>query len=96
MKKILVYSLSILLMTALTVLADDANVSRLNLSPKAGETVLKIDVSGPFQFVHETAESKDGKPFRVVVDIFPAIHDLGQKDFVELPKSLLTSIRTSQ
>ncbi|MCP4703104.1 MAG: hypothetical protein GY865_00720, partial [candidate division Zixibacteria bacterium] len=46
--------------------------------------------------VHETAESKDGKPFRVVVDIFPAIHDLGQKDFVELPKSLLTSIRTSQ
>jgi len=95
-KKVLVYSLSLLLLMALAASADDAKVSRLNLSPRANETVLKIDVSGPFQFVHETAEAKDGKPFRVVVDIFPAIHDLGQKDFVDLPKTMLSSIRTSQ
>ncbi len=99
MIKILIYSFSILLLSALSalsVLADDAKVSRLNLSPKAGETVLKIDVSGPFRYIHETAEAKDGKPFRVVVDIFPAIHDLNQKDFVQLPKTMLSSIRTSQ
>lgn len=95
-KKVLVYSLSLLLLMALAVSADDAKVSRLNLSPQANEMVLKIDVSGPFQFVHETAEAKNGKPFRVVVDIFPAIHDLGQKDFVDLPKTMLSSIRTSQ
>ncbi len=96
MTKIIVLSVSILLLTALTVLADDAMVSTLSLSPQSGETVLKIDVSGPFQFVHETAEAKDGKPFRVVVDIFPAIHELSQKDFIDLPKTMLSSIRTSQ
>ncbi len=96
MTKILVYSLSLLLLTVLAVSADDARVSTLNLSPQSGETVLRIDVSGPFQFAHETAEAKDGKPFRVVVDIFPAIHELSQKDFIDLPKTLLSSIRTSQ
>ncbi len=96
MTKILVLSVSILLMAVLTVAADDARVSTLNLSPQSGETVLKIDVSGPFQFVHETAEAKDGKPFRVVVDIFPAIHELSQKDFIDLPKTMVSSIRTSQ
>ena len=94
--KILVYSLSILLLAVLAVSADDALVSRLKLSPQSGETVLKVDVSGPFQFIHETAEAKDGKPFRLVVDIFPAIHDLCQKDFVDLPKTMISSIRTSQ
>ncbi|HHI02504.1 MAG: hypothetical protein DRP51_00195 [Candidatus Zixiibacteriota bacterium] len=94
--KISVYSLSILLLAALAVSADDAKVSRLGLSPQSGETVLRIDVSGPFQFVHETAEAKDGKPFRLVIDIFPAIHDLSQKDFFDLPKTMISSIRTSQ
>lgn len=74
----------------------DADVERLQLSRQGEEVLLKIDASGSFQFSHQIVEAKGGKPFRVIVDIFPAVHNLGQKSFYELPASVVKSIRTSQ
>jgi len=74
----------------------DAGVNKLHLFEQNGEMVLRVDVSGPFQFSHQIAEDKEGKPFRVLIDVFPAVHSLPQKSFVNLPPSIIQSIRTSQ
>jgi hypothetical protein len=74
----------------------DAGVNKLQMFEQNGELVLRVDVSGPFQFSHQIAEAEDGKPFRILVDIFPAVHNLPQKSFVNLPPSVIQSIRTSQ
>ncbi len=74
----------------------DAGVENLHLFWQDGEIVLRTDVSGPFQFSHQIAKAEDGKPFRVLIDIFPAVHNLEQKSFVNLPPSIIQSIRTSQ
>ena len=92
--KYLILSIAILLLAS-AVFAD-VNLDRLQLKRANGETILKIDVSGPFQFTHQIEDAKDGKPFRVIVDLFPAVHNLGQKIFAALPPSIVTSIRTSQ
>ncbi|UCD17059.1 MAG: AMIN domain-containing protein [Candidatus Zixiibacteriota bacterium] len=74
----------------------DADVNKLYVSRSGDETVFKIEAAGPFQFSHQLEEAKDGKPFRVVIDLFPALHRLGVKSFYELPPSIIASIRTSQ
>jgi hypothetical protein len=74
----------------------DSNVERLQLNWQNGEMVLTIAVAGTFQFSHQIEAAKDGRPFRVIVDLFPATHMLGQKSFLDLPPSPIKSIRTSQ
>jgi hypothetical protein len=93
--KFKIFPIVILLLSAPTALAD-SNVDKLRLDWLNGEVVAQIDVSGPFQFSHQIEEAKNGKPFRVIVDVFPSIHKLGQKSFLELPPSIIRSIRTSQ
>ncbi|MCX6826313.1 MAG: AMIN domain-containing protein [candidate division Zixibacteria bacterium] len=87
--------IGIILMAAPAVLAN-TNVNTLNLERVGSETVLKIDASGPFQFTHQVEDAKDGKPFRVIVDLFPTVHNLGQKVFTGFPASIVKAIRTSQ
>ncbi len=72
------------------------NVDEMQLYRQGGEVVLKIHAGESFQYSHEIAEAQDGRPFRVVIDIFPAVHDFGRKNFKDLPPSIVTSIRTSQ
>lgn len=74
----------------------DVYVDELQLGYQNGEVVFKIHANGSFQYTHETAEAKDGKPFRVLVDIFPAVHNLDRKDFRSIPISVISLIRTSQ
>lgn len=81
---------------AVPAVSADVSIDELRLDWQEGEIVLEIDASGTFQFTHEIAEAKDGKPFRVVVDLFPAVHNLGQEAFSDLPSSIVKSIRTSQ
>lgn len=85
-----------LMLLAVPVVMADADVDELQLFWKNGEMVLKINAAGSYQFSHQIEEAKDGKNFRIIVDIFPAIHMLGQKAFHELPASIVQSIRTSQ
>jgi hypothetical protein len=71
-------------------------LDQLQLTRQNDEVVLKIDVSGKYQYRHEIAEAKDGKPYRIVIDLFPVIHNLPKKDFAHLPPSVITALRTSQ
>ncbi|HDL01223.1 MAG TPA: hypothetical protein ENH23_03210, partial [candidate division Zixibacteria bacterium] len=57
-----------------------------------GFTTAVISVDGPVRFTHQTAEAKDGKPFRVIVDVLSATHELGSKNFYELPNCPIKSI----
>jgi len=73
-----------------------ARVNNVELSYRDGNTVAKIFVEGKVRFVHQTEEAKDGKPYRVIVDVLSATHNLGQKNFYQLPGCLIKSIRSSQ
>lgn len=73
-----------------------AKVTDVELSWQDGFTVARLDVQGAVRFSHQTEEAKDGKPYRVIVDVLSATHQLGQKNFFELPPCPVTKIRTSQ
>ncbi len=79
-----------------TVTVNASQVKDVELSYKDGFTSAVISIDGPVRFTHQTEEAKDGKPFRVIVDILSATHELGSKNFFELPNCLIKSIRTSQ
>lgn len=94
-KKLNIAIFLVLVLSAVSALAE-TGVEALHLRKINNETVLKIDLSGPFQFSHQSEVAKDGKPNRIIIDLFPAVHKLGKKVFAQLPTSLVTSIRTSQ
>lgn len=73
-----------------------AKVTNVELTYENGSTVARIDVSGTIRFTHQTEIAKDGKPFRVIVDVLSATHDLGAKSFMSLPRCAVLHIRSSQ
>lgn len=75
---------------------SSAKVHNLGLHYEDGYTVATIDIDGPVRFSHQTEIAKDGKPFRVIVDILAATHNMGMKEFLELPESPIVGLRTSQ
>ncbi|PKK82823.1 MAG: hypothetical protein CVT49_11570 [candidate division Zixibacteria bacterium HGW-Zixibacteria-1] len=85
-----------LLLLAVPAAFADAEIDAVQLNRQNGELVFRIDASSQFQFTHQTEEAKDGKPFRVIIDLFPAIHKLGQKSFFDLPPKMVKAIRSSQ
>jgi len=86
---------SIALLVASSALAS-ARVDNVELSYQNGQTVARIVAGGNVQFSHQTEIAKDGRPYRVIVDVMAATHHLGQKEFDQLPACLVTGIRTSQ
>lgn len=94
MKKL--FSIAIVIMLGLVGTVPAASVSDLKLSYENHTTVATIVIDGQVRFTHETVEAKDGKPFRIVVDVLSAAHALPQKEFLALPKCAVSSIRTSQ
>ena len=73
-----------------------AQVTNVEISYQDGSTVARIDVEGPVRFTHETEVPKNGRPDRVIVDVLSANHDLGAKEFDQLPACVVTGVRTSQ
>jgi hypothetical protein len=73
-----------------------AGVTGIQLDYENGNTVATIQVTGPVQISHQTVEAKDGKPFRVIVDLMSSIHQLGAMSFDNLPDCPVTTIRSSQ
>ncbi len=73
-----------------------AEVTNVELSYANGSTIANIHVDGTIRFTHQTEEAKDGKPFRVIVDVLSATHELGAKNFVRLPQCSIEKLRTSQ
>lgn len=92
----LLYIIFALILLASAGWAAEVEVSRISLEKIGDETVCKIYADGPFQYTHEIPEQLPGKPYRVLVDIFPAVHNLNGKEFVNLPPAVVTSIRSSQ
>jgi len=83
------------LFTAALTLAD-ADVENLVLSRQGDQTVLRVDVSERVTSKQFAVEANGDKPYRIIVDIQPAIHRLTMKNFMTLPSTAIKSIRTSQ
>ncbi|HUV31570.1 MAG TPA: hypothetical protein VMY05_10840 [Acidobacteriota bacterium] len=73
-----------------------ARVTNVELSHENGATVASIKLDGSIRYMHQTEVPKDGKPYRVIVDVLAATHDLGAWEFTDLPKCPVVRIRTSQ
>ncbi len=76
--------------------ASASEVTNVEIEYQDGATVARIDVKGPIRFTHETEVPKDGRPNRMIVDILSATHELGAKEFSNLPKCLIAGVRSSQ
>jgi len=95
MKNVCCIVVALVLLAASSALAS-SNVTNIELTWQNGQTVARIDVTGDVKFSHQTVVAKDGKPFRVIVDMLQARHNLGAKKFTELPACPVRAIRTSQ
>lgn len=71
-------------------------VNNISLQRDSAFTKVVIYADAPFEYEHFTVEAKDGKPYRIVVDIADAIHALPQNNFLNVPSQTITAIRTSQ
>ena len=87
----------IVLVVALTaVQALAVQVTQVTLNYENGATVARVTVDGPFMFSHQTEIPKDGKGDRMILDVIGATTGLAAKNFTELPKCGIVSIRTAQ
>lgn len=73
-----------------------SQVTGVEISYQQGSTVARIDVQGPVRFTHQGEVPKNGRPDRVIVDVLSATHELGAKDFANLPNCIITRVRSSQ
>lgn len=73
-----------------------SRVTNVEVMYQDGQTLARIDIDGTVRFSHQTEIAKDGKPFRVIVDILSATHHLGAKNFWALPLCPVKGLRTSQ
>jgi len=71
-------------------------VEQFTLARHGVFTELAIHVPGRLLCNHFIEEPKFGKPFRVVLDLCGAIHQLGRKDFENIPPGVISRVRTSQ
>jgi hypothetical protein len=89
-------SLIVLIACGATGSALASNVTSIALSYQDGATMATINVDGPIRFTHEAVEAKEGKPFRVVVDILSSTHHLSAREYLSLPTCAVKGVRTSQ
>jgi len=94
MKKLSTIIIGLLLLAAGNALAS--RVTGVNISHVDGFTVAQVDVEGDVRFTHQTEVAKDGKPFRIIIDILAATHEMGAKVFENLPNCKMIDIRSSQ
>lgn len=97
MKKLFYITIiSIILFLVAPQLWAECRINNLSLKKDSVSTIFTIYADAPFEYEHFTVEPKEGKPYRVVVDITDAIHNLPQNSFLDIPSGTITAIRTSQ
>ena len=79
-----------------TQLWAECKVNNISLQKDSSFTKLVIYADAPFEYKHFTVEAKDGKSYRIVVDILDAVHNLSQNNFLNIPGETVIAIRTSQ
>jgi len=94
MRKFLTIILAGLMLSTGTAVA--ARVTGVTISHDEAFTIASIDVEGDVRYTHQTEIAKDGKPFRIIVDIPAATHEMGAKRFINLPDCKVVGIRSSQ
>lgn len=94
-KYLLLASIACLILTAMT-MAGTYKISNLELTHEKDFTVLTIPGTVGMQVSHQSVVAKDGKPNRIVIDCLNARHNLSVKKFGNLPKTVITGIRTAQ
>lgn len=95
---LIIWVVSILVLVGVGVRPALANVpvEQFTLARQGVFTEMAIQVPGRLLCNHFIEEPKFGKPFRVVLDLCGAIHQLGQKDFETVPPGVISRVRTSQ
>ncbi len=93
MKRILLTLFTVMLMASS---AAAIGVTEITLRHSNDQTIATIVADDAVRFTHQTVESKDGKPERLLVDLIGAVHELQQKTFGDLPHCAVEKIRTSQ
>jgi hypothetical protein len=88
--------LGILLTLGCATALASVDVTNLYLEKTSQFTEFTIQCDQDFSYTHQMVEASGDKPFRIVVDIQDALHQLPQNDFANLPKSSIERIRTSQ
>ena len=86
----------VIVVLAASLATATSQVTNVQLGHKVGKTVATIETTGEVRFSHQTEIAKDGKPFRVIVDILSATHELQSKNFTLVPSCIISGIRTSQ
>jgi hypothetical protein len=76
--------------------AAAVTVDNVSLKKQGEFTEITVYTSGSAEFTHEIVEPGGGKPYRVVLDLKDAVHNLPHYNFNGLPSETITSIRTSQ
>lgn len=95
MKKTTLHIAVLTLLLAASAFAS--SVTDIELRHEDGGVAAYIAVDGTVRFIHQVEPPKDGKPYRVIVDVLSATHALGQRNYTELPAGCnIYSIRTSQ
>ncbi|MGB5106417.1 MAG: AMIN domain-containing protein [Candidatus Zixiibacteriota bacterium] len=89
-------ALTLLLATASLSANATVKVNNLFLVKSGQFTELTIACDGKCEFTHQIVEEAANKPYRIVVDIKDAVHDLPQHAFANLPTGMVKQIRTSQ
>lgn len=74
----------------------ECKINNISLERDSTFTKLVIYGNAPFEYKHSAVDAKDGKPYRIVVDIEDAVHALPQNNFSDIPEGTITAIRTSQ
>ncbi|MDF1545319.1 MAG: AMIN domain-containing protein [bacterium] len=96
MMKVLRYSLILGLVLMVTASSHASEVNNVELAYKDGHTLARVAIDGPVRYTHQSEIAKDGKPYRVIVDVLSATHELGAKKFTRLPNCAISALRTSQ
>ena len=94
MRKFLTIILASFLLS--TGMASAARVTGVTISHDEAFTIASIDVEGDVRYTHQTEIAKDGKPFRIIVDIPTGTHEMGATKFINLPDCKVVGIRSSQ
>ncbi len=72
------------------------SVENISLKRQGDFTELTVYGSEGMKYEHQIVEPGAGKPYRIVLDLKDAEHDLPHYNFNDLPGQSITSIRTSQ
>lgn len=94
MKKVLTIIIASLLLS--TGIASAARVTGVTISHDEAFTIASIEVEGDVRYTHQTEIAKDGKPFRIIVDIPMSTHEMDGNKFINLPECKVVGIRSSQ